>query len=214
MKLDLSLLEKVGALITQSHIVYTSGKHGSAYVNKDALYPHTEITRLICEAMAEPFKNKNIDAVLAPAIGGVILGHGVAAVLSAWQKKDILSVYAEPTPEKEFVIKRGYDKLIANKKVLVVEDILTTGGSVRKVVETARKIPCDLVGVSALCNRGNVTAAQLGEVPTLKSLFDINLEAWDPSDCPLCKKQIPINRSVGKGSTSPLLPQSNKLESH
>lgn len=212
MKLDLSLLEKVGALITQSHIVYTSGKHGSAYVNKDALYPHTEITRLICEAMAEPFKNEKLDAVLAPAIGGVILGHGVAAVLSTIQKKEILSVYAEPTPEKEFVIKRGYDRLIAGKKVLVVEDILTTGGSVRKVVETAKRIPCEIVGVSALCNRGKVTRDQVGEVPVLKSLFDVNLEAWEPNDCPLCKKQIPINQSVGKGSVSPLPPQSNKLE--
>jgi len=197
--LDLSLLEKVGALVTNSHLVYTSGKHGSAYVNKDAIYPHTEVTALICTAMAEPFKNETIDAVLAPAIGGVLLGHGVARELSRLQGKKILSVYAEPTPEKNFVIKRGYDALIKNKKVLVVEDILTTGGSVRKVVETARKIPCDIIGVSALCNRGGITASDLGEVPLLKSLFSVTLEAYDPKDCPLCLKKVPINTSLGKG---------------
>jgi orotate phosphoribosyltransferase len=198
-QLDLSLLEKVGALVTNSHIVYTSGKHGSAYVNKDALYPHTEITALICKAMAEPFKNEQIDAVLAPAIGGVLLGHGVARELSRFQEKNILSVYAEPTPEKTFVVKRGYDQLIRDKKVLVVEDILTTGGSVRKVVETARKIPCEIIGVSALCNRGGITSGDLGEVPILKSLFNVTLEAWDPKDCPLCAKKIPINTALGKG---------------
>jgi orotate phosphoribosyltransferase len=198
-QLDLSLLEKVGALVTNSHIVYTSGKHGSAYVNKDALYPHTEITALICKAMAEPFKNEQIDAVLAPAIGGVLLGHGVARELSRFQEKNILSVYAEPTPEKTFVVKRGYDQLIRDKKVLVVEDILTTGGSVRKVVETARKIPCEIIGVSALCNRGGITSGDLGEVPVLKSLFNVTLEAWDPKDCPLCAKKIPINTALGKG---------------
>jgi len=198
--LDLKLLEKVGALITSSHIVYTSGKHGSSYVNKDAIYPHTELTALICEAMAEPFAGQEIDAVLAPAIGGVLLGHGVARHLSRIQGKNILSVYAEATPEKDFVIKRGYDELIQNKKVLVVEDILTTGGSVRKVVETARKIPCEIVGVSALCNRGNVTPEMLGEVPVLKSIYTLNLESWDPKDCPLCLKNIPINTSLGKGT--------------
>jgi orotate phosphoribosyltransferase len=198
-QLDLSLLEKVGALVTNSHIVYTSGKHGSAYVNKDALYPHTEITALICKAMAEPFKNEQIDAVLAPAIGGVLLGHGVARELGRFQEKTILSVYAESTPEKTFVVKRGYDQLIRDKKVLVVEDILTTGGSVRKVVETARKIPCEIIGVSALCNRGGITSGDLGEVPILKSLFKVTLEACDPKDCPLCAKKIPINTALGKG---------------
>lgn len=201
MKLDLSILEKVGALITESHVVYTSGKHGSAYVNKDAIYPHTEITREICKALAKPFLNTPIDAVLAPAIGGVLLGHGVASELSQSLKKNILSVYAEPTAEKNFVIKRGYDRLIAHKKVLVVEDILTTGSSVRKVVEVARTIPCDIVGVSALCNRGNVTAEALGGVPRLEALFNVSLEAWDPKDCPLCLKKIPINTSIGKGTT-------------
>lgn len=197
--LDLNLLEKVGALVTNSHVVYTSGKHGSSYVNKDAIYPHTELTALICQAMAEPFKNEQIDAVLAPAIGGVLLGHGVARELSRCQEKTILSVYAEATPEKNFVIKRGYNELIRGKKVLVVEDILTTGGSVRKVVEAARGIPCEIIGVSALCNRGSVTADALGGVPFFKSLFNVNLDSWDPKDCPLCLKNVPINKSLGKG---------------
>lgn len=199
-ELDMSLLEKVGALITQSHVVYTSGRHGSCYVNKDAIYPHTGLTEQICQAMAEPFLEEKIDAVLAPAIGGVLLGHGVARALSRFQSKNVLSVYAEPNPEKSFVIKRGYDHLIRNKKVLVVEDILTTGGSVKKVVEIARQIPCDIIGVSALCNRGNVTSEMLGFVPVLKSLFKVDLDSWEPSQCPLCEKQVPINRSVGKGS--------------
>lgn len=198
--LDLKLLESIGALITESHVVYTSGKHGKSYVNKDAIYPHTELTARICEAMAKPFLPIEIDAVLAPAIGGVILGHGVATALSRYHRKDILSVYAEQTPEKGFVIKRGYDALIRNKKVLVVEDVLTTGGSVKKVIEVARSIPCEVVGVSALCNRGNLTAELLGNIPRLQSLFHIQLEAWEASECPLCANKIPVNMSIGKGS--------------
>lgn len=198
--LNLKLLESIGALITDSHVVYTSGKHGKSYVNKDAIYPHTELTARVCEAMAAPFFQTEIDAVLAPAIGGVILGHGIASALTRHQRKDILSVYAEQTPDKSFVIKRGYDTLIRNKKVLVVEDVLTTGGSVKKVVEVARTIPCEVVGVSALCNRGNLTAELLGNIPRLQSLFQIQLEAWEASECPLCAQKIPVNLSIGKGS--------------
>ncbi|NBT59608.1 phosphoribosyltransferase, partial [bacterium] len=194
--ININLLEKVGALVTDSHIVYTSGKHGSSYVNKDAIYPHTELTAMICKAMAEPFAQEKIEVVLAPAIGGVLLGHGVARELSRLQGTEILSVYAEPTADKQFVIKRGYDKLLRNKKVLVVEDILTTGGSVRKVVEAARNIPAEVIGVSALCNRGGVTPEALGEVPVLKSLFTLNLESWDPDACPLCLKKVPIHPSL------------------
>lgn len=200
--LTLSLLEEIGALISNSHIIYTSGRHGSSYVNKDAIYPHTQVTEAICKAMAEPFFGIEIDAVLAPAIGGVLLGHGVAKVLSEHKGKNILSVYAEQTAEKNFVIKRGYDGLIRGKKVLVVEDVLTTGGSVRKVVEVAKQIPCDIIGVSALCNRGSVTPEMLGSVPRLVSLFNLSLESWDPTDCPLCKTQIPVNTAVGKGRTA------------
>jgi len=199
--LELALLEKIGALVRNSHLVYTSGKHGSAYVNKDAIYPHTQLTEIICKAMAEPFKSEKVDAVLAPAIGGILLGHGVAKELSQFHQREILSVYAEPTPEKNFVIKRGYDDIIKNKNVLVVEDILTTGSSVRKVVEAARKIPCDIVGVSALCNRGKVTPKELGDIPALHSVFSIELESWEPKDCPLCEKKVPINTRLGKGGS-------------
>ena len=194
-----ALLEKVGALITDSHVVYTSGKHGSAYFNKDAIYPHTAIISEICKGMASPFKESGVEAVLAPAIGGVILGQWIAHHLSQMTGKEILSVYAEQTPEKTFVIKRGYDELIRNKKVLVAEDVLTTGGSVKKVVETARLIPCEIIGVTALANRGAVTTEMLGGVPVLKSVFTLNLESFDPTDCPLCKKRTPINTKVGKG---------------
>ena len=94
---------------------------------------------------------------------------------------------------------RGYDELIRGKRVLVLEDILTTGNSVKKVIEVARQIPCDIVGVAALCNRGGITSAQIGNVPELFSLLELSLETWEPKDCPMCQQKIPINTSVGKG---------------
>lgn len=194
------LFAKSQAFIFDSHIIYTSGKHGRAYVNKDALYPHTELTSLLCKQIALHFQHSQIDAVLAPALGGIILSQWTAHHLSKINQKEVLGVYAEKSIENDsFVIKRGYDSLIKNKKVLVVEDILTTGISVRKVVETARQIPCDIVGVAALCNRGGVSKLAVGNVPELFALLEVNLETWEPSDCPMCAAQIPINTAVGKG---------------
>lgn len=198
-----SLFVKSKAFIFDSHIIYTSGKHGNAYVNKDALYPHTELTSLLCQQIALHFQNSKIDAVLAPALGGIILSQWTAHHLSQLTGREVLGVYAEKSLETDsFVIKRGYDHLIENKNVLIVEDILTTGNSVKKVVETARQIPCEVVGVAALCNRGGVTASTLGNIPELFSLLEVSLDTWESTDCPMCKAKIPINTSVGKGKNT------------
>lgn len=193
-----ALLEKEHAVIRGSHIVYTSGRHGMEYVNKDAVYPHTELTSKLCEVIATRFKNDRVDAVLAPAVGGIILSQWVAYHLTKLLGREILGVYAEKEGEG-FVVKRGYDALIQNKNVLVVEDILTTGGSVKKVVEVLRKIPCNVVGVAALCNRGEIKEADLGGVPRLDSLISVTLQSWDAKECELCAKNVPINTAVGKG---------------
>ncbi len=104
-----------------------------------------------------------------------------------------------PKYEDKFVIKRGYDKLITGKNVLVVEDVLTTGGSVRKVIEATRAIGGNVIGVGALWNRGGITSQNVANVPKLISLVNRKLDEWDEKDCPLCKQGVPININVGKG---------------
>lgn len=195
----LEILGNVGAVITDSHIVYTSGKHGSAYVNKDAVYPHTATIAQLCAQIAAEFANDNVGVVIAPAIGGVIITQWVANHLSAMRGMEVLAVYAEKAEGDTFVIKRGYDKLVKGKRVLVVEDILTTGGSVRKVIEVTRSIGGDVVGLGVLCNRGGITPADVGNVPRLFALANVKLDAWNEADCPLCAQGVPINTDVGKG---------------
>jgi len=196
----LELLSDVGAVILQSHVVYTSGKHGSAYINKDALYPHTTKTSRICCAIAKQFADDNVEVVIAPAIGGVILSQWIAHHLSALNGKEVLGVYAEKIEgTKEFVIKRGYDKLISGKRTLVVEDVLTTGLSVKKVIQVTRVFNGNVIGLGVLCNRGAVDVKDVANVPKLFSLVNIALDVWDEVDCPLCKRNIPINTNVGKG---------------
>jgi len=194
----LSTLGGVGALLKDSHIVYTSGKHGESYVNKDALYPHTELTSKLCEVIAMHFSATKIDVIAAPALGGIILSQWTAHHLSRINKREVLSIYGEKTSDDNFVIKRGYDKLLSHRRVLVVEDVLTTGGSVKKMVAIVRQLQGDVVGIGALCNRGGLSAQSLG-VPDFFPLVSLDLSSWEAASCPLCIKKIPINTQVGKG---------------
>lgn len=196
----LQVLGKVGAVVTDSHIVYTSGKHGTAYVNKDAIYPHIAETSRLCRAIAERFADGNVQVVIAPAIGGVILSQWIAHHLTEMKGHDVFGVYAEKSEGGDtFVIRRGYDKLIAGKNVLVVEDVLTTGGSAKKVIEATRAIGGNVVGLGVLCNRGGIKPQDVADVPRLTALVNVKLDAWDEAACPLCEQNIPINTDVGKG---------------
>jgi orotate phosphoribosyltransferase len=194
----LGLFEKCEAILRGNHLVYTSGRHGSEYVNKDALYPHTEIISQLCYFIAQEFAKERIERVLAPALGGIVLTQWTAHHLQALTGEPVLAVFAEKaeTPEG-FVLKRGYEKLVPGKRVLILEDILTTGGSVKKVVELTQGLDAEIVAVAALCNRGGIQASQIG-APRLFSLAEISLESWEAADCPLCKKGVPLHPTLGK----------------
>jgi orotate phosphoribosyltransferase len=194
----LEVLGEVGAVITDSHIVYASGLHGSAYVNKDSVFPHIWKTSQLCKKLSTEFLYDHVEAVIGPTIGGVIMSQWTTMHLSDIMRKEVLAVYAERIGD-EFVIKRGYDELIAGKNVLVVEDVLTTGETAKKVVEAVRAVGGKVIGLGALCNRGGVTEDQLANVPKLVSMVNINLKAWSEADCPLCASGVPINTKVGKG---------------
>ena len=194
----LKILSRLNAIVTDSHIVYTSGKHGNAYVNKDAIYPHTKETSQLCRAIAEQFFDSDVEVVIAPSIGGVILSQWVAYHLTEITGREVLGVYAEKEGDS-FVIKRGYDKIVQGKKVLVVEDVLTTGGSVKKVIEATRALEGNVVGLGVLCNRGGITLQDVSNPPKLAALVNVKFDSWDEAECPLCSKGVPINTDVGKG---------------
>ncbi len=152
------------AIIRESHFVYSSGRHSSVYVNKDAQW-------------VAHFLN------VRRSVG------------------ETLAVYAEKEgdgPDKNFLLRRGYDRYIAGKNVLVVEDVLTTGGSARQVIELVRQYGGKVVGLSALCNRGNVQPRDVGDVP-ISTLIDLTLETFAAEECPFCQQGVPINTELGKG---------------
>ncbi len=193
------ILKKIGAVITDDHFVYTSGKHGSVYINKDALYPHTAETSEVCRVMAEMFKDKEIEAVVGPALGGIILSQWVAHHLSQMKGKEVLGVYTEKDATENQILRRGYDQVIKGKKVLVVEDLTTTGGSVKKVVDTVRQAGAEVVAVCVMVNRDpvNVNESTVGALFVATDILEA--QAFNEAECPFCKANRPINVKIGHG---------------
>jgi orotate phosphoribosyltransferase len=196
----MTALAETGALITQSHVVYTSGRHGTTYVNKDALYLHPTVTEQLCAHMAQDYDPAAVDVVAGPTVGGVILAQWVAWHLTQRRDTgDVLAVYAEEEAEtKRRVFRRGYDAQVRGRRVVVVEDVVTTGGSAQKVIAAVRELGGTVVGLSILCNRSGKDGADLFDVPFHPLTTDA-LESWAAEDCPLCAQGVLVNTNVGKG---------------
>jgi orotate phosphoribosyltransferase len=137
--------------------------------------------------------------VIAPVEGGINLSQGVARHLTKMTGRKVFSTYADKEG-KALVIKRGYGKYITGKRVLVVDDVFTTGGSVKELIKLVRSLNGEIIGVGGLCNRGGVKAIDLGEgISEFFTLVSIHMADYDEAECPLCAKGVPINTEVGKG---------------
>lgn len=195
----LDILKRVGAIITDSHIVLTSGRHSDFYVNKDVVYAFPEEVSEICRLMATRFQNESIDVVVGPAMGGVLLAQWTAYHLSKLKGHVVNGVFTDKDAESNQVFKRGYDKFVKGKNVLIVEDLTTTGGSVRKTVDSVKNAGGNVVAVSIIGNRrpDRVTSDVVGA--PLFPLVTMQTKDYEEQECIWCKEGRPINTSVGHG---------------
>lgn len=189
-------LAKVNAILTDRHFVYTSGKHGPNYINLDPLFTNAELTYSLCQLLAEPFLG-GFDVVASPAVGGVVLCEftALAAVNRGFQ---VAAVWADKSGEGFAFERAGFTDRLSEGRVLVVEDLLTTGGSLAEVALRVREAKGSVIGASVICNRGGVTARDL-DVPDLMSLSTVDFVAFASESCPLCSEARPIVLDIGHG---------------
>ena len=145
----------------------------------------------------------DIDTVAAPALGGIILSQWTAYYLSELKGKEVAGVYAEKVAnnmgEKQFAFTRGYDQYIKGKKVLVIEDLANTGGSVKKIVDVVREAGGNVVVVGVMVNRSpdSVNSKMMGA--PFFALDVLKVGVWDEKDLPAEIAKRPINTKVGHG---------------
>ena len=194
----LEVFKHEGVILT-GHFVGTSGKHLDTYVDKDRVSMNPVAIAMLAAGLACELRDEKIEVVIAPALGAIVLGQWVAYHLCAQTGVSIKFLIAEKVadPFLPFVL-RPKEEDIKGKRTLVVDDILTTGGSAAKVVKVAKAAGAEVVAVGALCNRGGVTALEVGDVPRFVTLLNLKLNSWD-YPCPLCDSGVPVNTNVGKG---------------
>ena len=183
----LDLLASAGVLQT-GHFKLTSGRHSDRYLQCARLFENPGFSETICGNIADSFKEQSIDLVIGPALGGIIMAYEVARKLGA------KNIFAE-RENGVMTLRRGF-AIAPGARVLVVEDTVTTGGSVREVLDLVLAHKGIPVGVGAVADRsgGNVDF----KVP-LVAFISMVVESYPPESCPLCTKGLPI---VKPGSRS------------
>jgi orotate phosphoribosyltransferase len=179
----LGTLRASGAL-KEGHFVLSSGRHSDQYIEKFDLLRQPRATSDVCRLFADHYRDQDIDVVVGPTTGGVILAFEVARQLG------IAAAYAERASnggsEREF--RRG-TTFQPGARVLVVDDILTTGGSLRETLGALASQPVEVAGVAVLVDRSG-GEAEVG-VP-YAALATMEIATWDVADCPLCRRGEPI----------------------
>ena len=176
-------LEEAGAL-TEGHFLLSSGKHSDRYVEKFHLLRKPRILQQVCTAMVEKLGETQIDVVAGPTTGGILIAAEIARQLG------VRAAYAERADEGSLQRTfRRVEYFETGDRVMVVDDILTTGGSVKETISALEPHPVELVAVMVMVDR-SMGRADLGTA--YSALTEMDVPAWAPDDCPLCADGIPL----------------------
>jgi orotate phosphoribosyltransferase len=176
----LKLFEDTGALLS-GHFRLSSGLHSGNYFQCALLLQYPDIAEKLCKELASYFKKDKPTCVVAPALGGVVVSYETARALA------VKSLFTERV-EGKMTLRRGFE-LKKEDRVLVVEDVITTGLSTGEVLEVVKSKGAQIIGVGCVVNRSGKT---LDFGVKLKSLANLDFPAYKPEECPLCKKGIEI----------------------
>ena len=182
-KKSLNILKKTNALL-EGHFVLSSGLHSSKYIQCAKLLSFPHIADKICRSLANKIRNnfKNIDLILAPAMGGIIIGYEIGKLL----KKE--TIFCERVQGK-FVLRRGF-KIKKKTRVLIIEDVITTGKSSMECVKLIKKSKATLVGFAAIIDRSTKKSLKLKK--KIISQLKIKVPTYKKNQLPNELKKIPI----------------------
>jgi len=184
----LQIFEETGVL-QEGHFILTSGRHSKRYMQTAQVLQYANLTEKLCQSLAEQFKKDKIDIVISPAVGGILVGYEMSRILG------VKNIFCE-RENGEMKLRRGF-RIEPGARVLVVEDVITTGGSVKEVIDVVEQLEGTIVGVGVFVDRSN-GAVDFGY--PLRSLLSIAINSYAADECPLCEQgEIP---AIKPGSRS------------
>lgn len=172
----LSIFKSTGALL-DGHFELTSGMHSPNYFQCAKVLQYPKHLEVLCGELAHHFSSYAPDVVVSPALGGIVVGTEVGRQLG------VRTVFAERKDGK-MLLRRGFE-LLPDERVVVVEDVITTGGSVKEVIELVKQSGAKLAGVGSIVDRSN---GKVRLCDTQYSLLQMEVVMYPPDDCPLCKQ--------------------------
>ena len=180
----MSMLQAAGAVLS-GHFQYASGRHGDTYIEKFRLLERPHVTAALCQQLADHFRSLGPELVVGPTTGGILLAHETARHLG----ESVKAYFAERDEQGGRYLGRGFT-IAPGQTVLVVDDVLTTGGSVRDTLDAVVNAGGTPVGVGLIVDRTN-GATSFGELETYACLA-INVASYAPDDCQLCQADIEL----------------------
>ena len=186
--MDVIAMFKESEALLQGHFLLSSGLHSDTYLQCAKVLQYPDKAEALGAGIAALFKGEGIEVVVGPAMGGVIIAQEVGRALHR------RAVFTE-RENGVMSLRRGFE-VKPGERVLVVEDVVTTGGSAAEVAERLKSLGANVVGVSAIIDRSGGGAAFC--VP-FRPLISIKVETWEPEKCPLCAKGIPAVKPGSRG---------------
>ncbi len=183
---DIAEILESSKALQSGHFLLTSGLHSPKYIEKFRILQFPSYTEHLCTLIADQYRDKGIEAVAGPALGGIILAYEVAKQLEA------RSIFAERFDGKR-VFRRGLS-IAPGEKVLVVDDILTTGGSIREVLDAVKEASGEAAGIGVFIGRSGDTTSF--DIP-FYSCCQLSIPTYKPEECPLCAEGEPLTRPGG-----------------
>lgn len=181
---------RAAGAIKQGHFLLTSGLHSNLYLEKFQVLQYPQYTDLLCNAIATHFKDEQVSIVAGPTMGGVLLAYATARSLG----NNVRGIFAERANGDELakmgerVFRRGF-AINPGERVLIVDDILTTGLSLREILAAVERLEGQIVGIAVMVDR-SMGRANFGY--PLFSLTQMDIPTWSPDECPMCHDDVPL----------------------
>ncbi|MBN1354184.1 MAG: orotate phosphoribosyltransferase [Candidatus Omnitrophica bacterium] len=184
----LDIFKKANAVL-EGHFKLSSGKHSPRYLQCARVLERPGYAAKLCGELSKKFSGEEIDTVIAPALGGILVSYEVARSLGA------RALFTERV-EGKMTLRRGFE-LGKNNNVLVVEDVITTGLSTREVIDVVKSFGSNVAGVGCLVNR---SGEKIDFEARFEGLLKIEIPTFDPETCPLCKTGTPLVKPGSRGA--------------
>lgn len=170
------ILKEAGVLL-EGHFLLTSGRHSNKYLQCAKIFRNTKYSEVLCAQLGAKYADAGVEVVIGPAMGAVQMAYEVSRALHCE------NFFTERDENGKMTLRRGF-QVNPGQKVLIVEDVVTTGGSVKEVIELVKEAGGEIVGVGSIVDR---TGGKMDFGVPFKAVYSADVTSWEADECPLCK---------------------------